>query len=233
MFRFFIAAALAATLGACSNSYVATPYTGSAQPITKVAISDHSTPEEIAAFESASVGSNFGLIGALIDAGVQDSREDALDAALATVDFDAEADMETALVSAFAEKGVSAAVVENGNREKGKFLVRVPDQTGEAQVFLDIVVTHWGYAASGSGKKWRPSVYASVRLLSLPDHKTLMENRIAYNVLGAPRGVVTLAPNPEYAFENRDEMKSDPERLAEGLRDAMHRVAETAVGLLQ
>lgn len=224
---------LAGTLGACANTYVARPYAAGPAPITQIAIIDDSLPEGVSAVEVASVGSNFGLIGALIDAGVRDSREDAIDAALATVSFDAETDLETALIDAFRANGVQSAVAAESRRPDRKFLVQYPSAQGNAQAYLDLVAVRYGYTSAGSGQPWRPTADIMVRLVSAQDSRVLMENRIAYNVMGAPNGVITIAPDPEFTFNNREEMRTNPDRLANGLRSAFRQVASTAAGLMR
>ena len=80
---------------------------------------------------------------------------------------------------------------------------------------------------------WRPAVHADVKMIDALTGKTLMENRISYNPIGGQQGVVTIAPNPAYAFGDRESMVSQPERLAEGIDDALKQVAETAVRLMR
>ncbi|MFL0356901.1 hypothetical protein ACI5KX_10530 [Erythrobacter sp. GH1-10] len=65
-----VAAAVALSLGACASPYVGKPYSAPATPLTEVAVAGDILPEEVVAYEAASVGSNFGLLGALIDSGV-------------------------------------------------------------------------------------------------------------------------------------------------------------------
>jgi hypothetical protein len=233
MNRVFAAGLLAASLSACTSTYVATPYAAGPQPISRVGIADDALPEGVSAVETASVGSNFGLVGALIDAGVRDSREDAIDAALATVSFDAESDLEHMLTEALAANRIETFVADNGPRAERKFLVNYPTADGNVQAYLDLVATHYGYTSAGHGQPWRPTANVMVRLVSVPDNRTLMENRIAYNVMNSPRGVITLSPNPDFTFNNREEMRTDPERLANGIRAAFREIATTAAGLIR
>ncbi len=228
----FAAVAMAASLSACTSTYVGKPYAAGPEPITRIAIADDSLPEGVSAVEVASIGSNFGLIGALISAGVENSRENAIEQALATVSFDAEADLERALIDAFQANGVESAVSSGSKRTKRTFLVDYPGAQG-AQAHLDLVATHYGYVSAGHGQPWRPMADVQVRLVSTDGKKVLLENRIAYNVMNAPNGVITIAPDPQFTFNNREEMKNNPDRLANGLRSAFKQVASTAAGLLR
>ena len=222
-------AAMAAVSG-CVSPYVGTPYERTSANIHTIAIEHDAVPEKLTAWEVASVGSNFGLIGALTDAAIQQSRETALMGALHTVDFDAEATFDNRLVEQLNQDGYSATVVDGADRTRRVFLTTYAASGADA--YLDIVITDYGYIASGAGQPWRPTVEATVRLVRASDNQTLMQNQIAYNSMYVRRGVITLTPNPDYAFQNREAMLADPTRLAEGLTDALNQVADTAVHLL-
>ena len=233
MTRNLLAICAMASLSACASNYVAKPYVAGAQPIGKIAVMDDSMPEKMSAVETASVGSNFGLIGALIDAGVTASRQDALSDALATVSFDAEDRLEKRVVEALAAQGMEATLVKGPLRQKRVFLNDYPAAPDGTRAYLDLVLTNYGYTSAGSGQPWRPTAYAMVKLVSASNKKTLLENHIAYNVMHAPRGVITLTPHPDYVFKNREEMKTQPDRLAAGLEDAFTQIAATAANLMR
>src|SRR5262245_46399172 len=118
-----IAGLLAVT--ACVSPYVATPYDRGTASVTRIAIADDSVPERLSAWEVASAGSNFGLIGALADAGIQHDRENDMMEALAGVEFDAEATLETRVAETLTAQGYEATVLAGANpREKRLFLER-------------------------------------------------------------------------------------------------------------
>ena len=219
-------------LGACTQNYVATPYTAGAQPLTRVTLADDVLPQNVIAYQVASTMSNFGLIGALIDAGVQESRRDAVNDALETISYDPEPALEAYLIAEMAERGITASLAQGPDRDKREFLVEYPSADGGVQAYFDIVVDSFGYVQAG-GNEWRPAAGALVRLVDVGTGDTLMENRIAYNIPNALPGVVTLPPNPEFTFDNREAMVSDPQRLAAGIDDGLRRVADTAVSLLR
>lgn len=231
--RVLVVIVAALSLGACASSYVGKPYERPAAALHSVALADDSVPEKAIAYEVASVGSNFGLIGALVDAGIQSSRQDAVNDALTTAGFDAEAKLEDRVISQLAMEGYAVQVHGNAPRTKRAFLTAYPKGDG-AEAYLDIVIQTYGYLSAGAGQPFRPTVYADVRLVSAVDpSKTLMENRIAYNAMSPPRGVITLTPNPEYEFKNRNDMVENPERLAAGIEDALYQVADATAKLLK
>lgn len=233
MIRATVAVSAMALLSACASNYVATPYVAGPDRLGRVAVADDSVPEQLIAAEIASIGSNFGLIGALINAGVQDSRQDALTSALGTISFDAENTLEGYMVEALAQKGIQATLLNGPQRERRVFLADYPDAPEGVEAYFDLVLTHYGYLSAGHGQPWRPTAEATVRLVSVAGGRVLLENRIAYNTMNAPRGVITLTPNPEYVFESREDMVSDPRRLAGGLQDAFQQIATTAATLIR
>lgn len=233
MLQKMIGLVLAVSLGACASAYVGTPYERASNNIHRIAIADDSVPPKLTAWEVASAGSNFGLIGALVDAGIQSDREHDMTEALATVNFDAEATLEQRLIATLGEEGYEAAVAPGSDREHRVFLTTYSGAPEGTEAYLDIVVTNYGYIAAGVGQPWRPTAEALVRLVRASDNTTLMENQISYNAMYVRQGVITITANPEFAFHNREAMTENPAMLAAGLADAFNQIADTAARLLQ
>ena len=222
------------SLGACASPYVATPYDRVAANVRSIAVVDDSVPEKAIAYEVASTGSSFGLIGALVDAGIQSSRQEAVNEALNGLGFDAERLLETRLASALSTEGYTVAVLENGVRPKRDVLAAYPAAPAGADAYLDIVITQYGYLSPGAGQPFRPHASAVVKLISVADPTVVLaENVVAYNPMGAPQGIVTITPTGAYVFQNRGELLADPQRLADGITDALNQIADTAAQLLR
>ncbi len=227
-----VAAVLLLSLSACAGRYVGTPYTAPETPITSVGIVDDALPAEAIATEVASTAGNFGLIGALIDAGVQSSRKSRVNEALESVSYDAEANFEQFLIEGLAKREISATVVGSEEREKRELLEDYPDAPEGAEALIDFSVAGYGYANAGN-QLWRPHVTADVRLVDASTGAVLMENRIVYNPINPQQGVVTLSPNFDFAFQNREDMITQPERLAEGIDVALREVVDASLRLMQ
>lgn len=220
-------------LGGCASPYVATPYDRASAGVTGVALVEDSLPEKAIAYEVASVGSNFGLIGALVDAGIQAERQDAVNNALRSIQFDAEGELETHLISALSADGYRVVPLPGEARKKRDWLTTYPQAPGGTDAYLDVAVLQYGYRSSGAGQPFRPMVMAKVKLVSVANGSTLMENQIVYNPLNVGQGIITIPPNPEYSFENRSALLADSTRLAAGIEDALNQVADTAAQLLR
>lgn len=234
MYRVAVGLIAALSLGACASPYVGKPYDRTSAAVHNLALADDSVPEKVIAYEVASVGSNFGLVGALVDAGIQSSRTAAVNEALSGVSFNGESLFEARLASVLGAQGYVVRQLDGSLREKREFLTAYPAAPEGVDAYLDIVVTGYGYLSAGAGQPFRPTAGATVRLVSAKDTgKTLMENVIIYNGMAPREGVITLTANPEYEFRNREALLADPTRLAAGLEDALNQVVDAAAKTLQ
>ena len=200
--------------------------------MTSAVIIDDTLPDRAIAFESASTMGNFGLIGGLLNAGVQASRKDRVNDALDSVKYTPEANFEKFLIEELAASGITASVLEGPDRDKRKLLENYPTAPVGAQAMIDVNVISYGYVNAGN-QLWRPFVSADVKMVEAGTGRKLMENRIIYNPIDAQNGVITIAPDPQYAFQNREDMITQPERLAAGIDEALRQVAASAVRLMK
>jgi hypothetical protein len=233
MFRIVAALAAALSLAACASPYVGNPFDRGAANVHSVGLAGNTLPDKAIVPEAASIGSNFGLIGALVNAGIQSSRENAVNGALTGAGYKAETQLQARIIADLGSQGYTVKPLETPTRAKREFLASYPSAQ-PVDAYLDVVVVSYGYLSAGAFKPFRPSVLAKVRLVSAKDtSKTLMENMIAYNEIYQVKGVITLTPNPAYAFNNRADLLADPKKLAAGLEDALNQVADTAAQLLR
>jgi hypothetical protein len=234
MKRLLVALAATVSLSACATPYVGKPFDHAAAGATTLGLVGDEAPEKAIAPEVASVGSNFGLVGALVNAGIQASRESELNAALTAQGFDPEAALQSRLVSDLDAQGYKVVPLAAGPRAKRDFLPTYAAGAQPVDAYLDLVVLSYGYLSAGAGKPFRPTVAAKIRLVSAKNPgQTLMENTIAYNAIYPQKGVITVTANPAYAYQHRADMLADPKRTAAGLEDALHQVADTAAHLLR
>ena len=234
MSRVLAIVCVALSLSACVTPYVGKPYDHASSSTHSIGLASDALPKKPIAYEVASVGSNFGLVWALVDAGIQYSRADAVDKALEGDGFNAESRLQGRIISALDSEGYTVKPLDTGVRAKREFVTTYPTSAEPVDAYLDVVVVYYGYLSAGAFEPFRPTLAAKVRLVSAKDPtKTLMENDIGYNNMAPRSGVITLTPNPNYAFKNRADMLSDPKRLEAGLEDALNQVADTVAQLLR
>ena len=179
---------------------------------------------------ASTVGQSFGLIGALIDAGMQDSRESKFQAVVAQRNFRGQDAMVRQLDAALAADGytpIDTAVGRAGlDFAKGYKLA-----AGSADAYIDVVM-NYGYYASGLSTPYRPYVFVDCKVVRTSDNALLMQKSIFYNPLNkAPDQTVTIAPDPTYEFADFDALMADPDRAVKGLDTAVTQVA-AAMGTL-
>ena len=90
MRKFLAVLALLAT-SACATPYVAIPYEADQNPVATITLIEDVGSANVMAYEFASAGGNFGLVGAIVDAGVQSSRRARVEEVLENAGFDAQA----------------------------------------------------------------------------------------------------------------------------------------------
>lgn len=231
-FRVFVLAALVATVSACAGTKPI-PLDRAQANIKTIGIVTPEVADAPTSFIAASPGRNFGLIGALIDAGVQANREQALAAALQTQQFSAQNTFSDKLAEAVKAQGYDVVMIPATRVKKGEFLDKYPQSDG-VDAYMDVVLPVWGYMAAGvqSSAPFRPFVAVKCQLVRSQDASVLMQDRVTYNPINerASDGV-TLSPDPTFAFATSDMMETQAEHTAEGLRVAMTQTA-TAIGVL-
>ena len=211
----------------------------SARDIKTVGILAPAFPNQPTAFFAASPGASFGLIGALIDAGIQADREKRLTAVLKSEQFDADTAFTAPLAEAVEAQGYAVALLPVERVKKDGFLEKYPS-TDETNVdaYLDVIVLDYGYMAAGThdSTPYRPRVTMRCQLVRASDSTVLMQDAVVYNPLGGPRRqdtTVTLTPDPAYSFSNMSTLEASPNQAAEGLEVALGKVASAVGALLQ
>jgi len=228
----FAAAVMLFVAGCASKPAI--PFDASqAGQIKTIGILTPGTPEGPRAILATTVGQSFGLIGAMIDAGMQESRESDLKAMLNGQNYDASATYIADLKSTLEARGykvvdVPVSRTDQTDFKKSYFEVSAPG----VDAYLDTAY-HYGYISAGviGSAPYRPFVYLGCRLVKASDGAVLMEDRIFYNALNNPKGVVTLPPDPAYAFPDFADLTSDPKKAAAGI-DVAFKASTGAIGQL-
>jgi hypothetical protein len=180
---------------------------------------------------ATTVGQSFGLIGALIDAGMQSSRESDFEKIATARGFSGKDVFVRKVIAALTDGGYDASEGTITRTEHG-FLKQYPsDMQGDA--FLDVSM-NFGYLAAGISTPYRPFVYAECKVVRASDKSVLMQRTVAYNPIGiVPEQAVTIAPDPVYEFKDFDAIMADPDRAVKGLDEAIGQVATTTATLMR
>jgi hypothetical protein len=189
---------------------------------------------------ATSVGQSFGLIGALIDAGMQADRDSRFGGAMRERQFDAHAYFLERLAEALRARGYAVEMVPvQRTREHFEFLAAYPTASPpKVDAYPDLVVTAYGYIAAGIGPStpYRPYIAVRARLANAADGAVLMQDVLIYNAVGpaaAQQQVVTLAPDPAHRFDKFDDLMADPDVALKGVQVAAEQLAQAIAALLR
>lgn len=208
---------------------------------------------------ASSVGQSFGLIGALVDAGIQANREARFKDIMDANSFQVKTILLTSLTERLQQHGYKTVLVpfvrptttnttqassgpsntssttQNNATEFPPFSAYPKSAEPPADAILDVIVLSYGYMATGisSGAAYRPIFHAKVRLVDAKTGTVLMQDQIAYNPLGSNKNVATIAPDPAYGFANVEAMSADPAKTIMGLKIATEESGKTIANLLR
>jgi hypothetical protein len=182
---------------------------------------------------ATSVGQSFGLIGALVDAGIKADRDKRFGRILQQANFSAYEVFVAQLTNDLSARGYEVSLI-TVRRDKD-FVKDYPVHAPPAvDAYLDLYALNYGYISAGVGSPpYRPWVWMRVRLVRAKDSQLLMQDTIVYNaVIGATyTKAVTIPPDPAYEYRSFDTLEADPTGSVRGLRAAIEQSA-LAVGQL-
>ncbi|MBM0107379.1 hypothetical protein JM946_21785 [Steroidobacter sp. S1-65] len=182
-------------------------------------------PEKPAVRILASVGANFGLIGAAIEESRAAAASKELQEIFAQSNYDYRKDLQDSLALSFSEISlpINAASGERPEKEQLKFLTSCPAATPDADACLDVFLTYFGYMSAGATTDYVPTIHMTAKLVRLSDRATLFQDQVHYNALAGSKAIV-VQPAEEYRFKDRDAMKADPQRVTAGIQQAVRAV---------
>jgi hypothetical protein len=218
------------------------PYDRAAAQVKTIGIITPRVPDGPTVALATNVGQSFGLIGALIDAGMQADRESRLVAAIKPLGGSVPEKFLATLREELQAQGYTLTTIEYP-REIQDFVDKYPTNVQPpVDAYLDLV-TMYGYAAAGisSSSPYRPLFAVSVKLVSAKDQSVLMQEDIVYNLIRRPKGIfgdpqkhiITVSPDPAHQFRNFDALMADPSIALQGMQVAAERSAQTLVKLLR
>ena len=182
-----------------------------------------------------SVGSSFGLIGALADSSMQSNRDAKFKTLLLQQKYSPQDHFLERVTQGLRAAGYTVVNV-TVKRDGSDFVEKYPSGDGQAvDAYLDLVAPVYGYIANGTGDStpYRPRVVVKARLVSAKDSSVLMQDRVVYNPLGPDNTAVTIPADPALQFKDFDALVASPANAAKGLRVATEQSAQTISKLLQ
>ncbi|MGA9794101.1 MAG: hypothetical protein WBQ17_01075 [Rhizomicrobium sp.] len=237
MFRYARCAAVFAALflASCAGQQEL-PFDNSGAQIKTIAILDPMLDGKPTIRLASSIGQSFGLVGGLIDAGLETNRDDTAYSWMQARGFSANAAFLKYLESDLRARGYAVKIVPSAHSEDD-YVKTYPDPaTTGADAYLDVVPLgiEWGYMAAGIGSSnpYRPYIALKCRLVRAGTGEVLMQDMVVYNPIVEAKDQIAIAPDPGYAFPDFDSMQADPARAVAGMDGSLHQTADTVAGLL-
>lgn len=233
--RFALVAVLVLLVAACAPPKV--PYDRS-DTIRTIGVVTPRFPDGPVVFLASNVGQHFGLIGGLIEAGMQADREAKFKTVLDQRQFSAPDAFLQTLTTELRTRGYTVVPITL-KRETADFASSYSTEDGpKVDAYLDIVVLNYGYVAAGIGSStpYRPAYSIKTRLVSAKDSSLLMQDNVVYNPLQSPMArheIITVAPDPAYVFVDFNALMASPENAVKGLHVATEQTAQVVGKLLQ
>lgn len=229
MVRAAIPAALLLLVSACSTF----PTQGYNKAATgnphSIALAPVGMPEKANVRIMAPVGANFGLIGALVEVGRENTAMDEARATLEKANLDYQTYLPEQIVKSLKTAGFEAQQLPGARDPKSRFkFLNGPTKEPGADAVLDIYAPFLGFIAAGATTDYRPSVLLDAKLIRASDQKVLFADQIYYNNFNrnlAPKAV-SIEPDPGCVFKDRDELQANPQRTASCLQNAMDAAAK-------
>jgi hypothetical protein len=195
-------------------------------------------PEGPIVFLASNVGQHFGLIGALIEAGMQADRETKFKAVLDQRSFSAQQTFLQSLTAELQSRGYAVTPITLARGTEDFATSYATEGAPKVDAYLDVVVANYGYVAAGIGKStpYRPIFTIKTRLVSAKDAALLMQDNVIYNPIQpamARQEIVTIAPDPAYVFVDFDSLMASPESAVKGLHVATEQTAQVVGKLLR
>lgn len=226
-----VIAAAMVLVGCASQPEIPYDRTAKAQ-IKKIGIVTPAFPEPSVVLLN-SVGSSFGLIGALADSGLQSRRDETLKSMLQQQRFSPPDYIVERVSQGLRAAGYTVAMIPV-KRDGSDFVEKYPTDAS-VDAYLDLVAITYGYISNGVGSDtpYRPRLSLRARLVSAKDASVLMQDSVLYNPLGPVDKTVTIPADPALQFKDFDALAASPQVAVKGLRVATEQSAQTIAKLLQ
>lgn len=241
MFKFkslIVLCVIALAVAGCVNVPEVT-YDKETAPVTKIGLLEPGMPKKALAPDhganSSAAGAMFGVAGVLVSGAIEGSLQNRREGRLKTIvedqGFDARQFYTEALISALSEKGFDVVIIPSADQTRDKPSEELPENVADVESVFDIATSSYGYLNSNGA--WRPHVWTNVLLTRVADNTILLQKRIHLNDFLTRGNRVTIPRNETYAWKNFDSLEAEPEKVIEGLEDALSTTAKEIASLFE
>ncbi len=202
---------------------------GQAERVRTIGLVEPAMPEGPSAPIILAPGIYFGLVGGLIEAAMQEERDQRIRAAIAARGFEVRARFAAHLDAELRAAGFRTVPVA-ADRARRDLLAAYPP--AEVDAYLDIHVQQFGYAARTTASPFRPFLMLTTRLAA-PDGRALFQEGFTLN-WGSDTLITRDRPGPEgHDIAASTEFDANPDRTLAGLDAGLAEMARHIVAALR
>jgi hypothetical protein len=190
--------------------------------VRRIAVHSPGFPEKAEVRTLGSVGSAFGLVGALVEEGRFAAARSEFAKTLEKGQLEPRQFFVEELTRQMQDAGFEVLPVATSPMEqkRSKWLAK-PASADGADAHLDVFVPFYGYYAAGPTTEYRPTLQLRARLTAPGGAKVLFEDQIVYNTLGVGTKAITIEPDDRFRFKDQDALNAGPQASTDGLREAI------------
>lgn len=184
-------------------------------------------------------GASFGLIGGLVAAADQSSKQSKYDAILRKTQFEPLAYFRERLSTHMTERGYTllwpATQVQASKVDRGSFGLRkayAPTQNADAQMDVNFGFVGYAAAGAGNGSPYRPTATIAVRLVGPDGKQNYYTDYYAYNNVFNIKKAVVIDGDAKYVYPGFDDLEKADIDSVEGLKQAIDALAARIAGQL-
>src|SRR5438105_4127799 len=141
-FRLVTLCALALCLSACATAEI--PFDKTSAGIQRIGLLTPGFPSGPSVVLASDPGQSFGLVGAIVDAGLQSNRDSRFKAILISNGFEPLSGFWDDLVAELQKDGYALTPIP-ASRDRSDFLKQLPPASAPVDAYLDVAVDNYGY----------------------------------------------------------------------------------------
>lgn len=195
--------------------------------VNTIAVIRSREPDTYTVINFGHPGVAFGLIGGLVAAGDQGSKQDRLtEAVKQNTPAPTASSLADSIAAQLNRQGFEASVEDGPWEEKdGKFVLKFENIKSDADAVLVVSPTMVGFIATGLTSDYMPTITAVATLLGKDRKEQLYRG---FHACGwQPKGDGWRHSSPRTTFANFDELMADPGKTSLALTDAAAEIAVT------
>jgi hypothetical protein len=198
----------------------------SSHEVKRIALLEVDDPPEYGVLNVGGFGSNFGLIGALVQAADVQSKTGKFTATARDANFYLGRELGTQVKQALEQRGYEVTYITGVRSKKNAMETDFQKIATDADAILDLLIVQSGYYSGSLSTYYVPWLRMSAKLVSTKTQQPLYQQTYAYGEeITNVRGLEFIKADTKYQYTSFDDLREHTPQALEGLRNAASVVA--------